>query len=83
MGNIAVKTKFSNRNLAQILSNYDLGELKSSEPITKGTVQTNYLFQTIKGKFVLRYYENRSKGSVLFESNLIKYLRDRNYPFKN
>jgi len=84
---MAVKTEFSKTDLIEILSNYNLGEYKASKPFTTGAVQTNFLLQTTKGKFVFRYYENRSKDSVLFESNLIKYLKDKNYPcpapFKN
>lgn len=77
---MAVKTKFSKNDFAKILLDYDLGEYKSSKPFTAGTVQTNFLLQTTKGKFVFRYYENRSKNSVLFESELIKHLTDKNYP---
>jgi Ser/Thr protein kinase RdoA (MazF antagonist) len=84
---MAVKTKFSKNDFINILSNYDLGEYKDSKPFTTGTVQTNFLLQTTTGKFVFRYYENRTKDSVLFESSLIKYLKDKNYPcpapFKN
>lgn len=84
---MAVKTKFSKDDFVKILSDYDLGEYKSSKPFTTGTVQTNFLLQTTKGKFVFRYYENRSENSVLFESDLIKHLTDKNYPcpdqFKN
>ncbi len=84
---MAVKTKFSKNDFTKILSDYGLGEYKSSKPFTTGTVQTNFLLQTTKGKFVFRYYENRSENSVLFESDLINYLNDRNYPcpaqFKN
>jgi homoserine kinase type II len=84
---MAVRTNFSKNDFADVLSNYDLGEFKNSKPFTTGTVQTNFLLQTTKAKFVFRYYENRSKNSVLFESNLIKYLKDKNYPcpapFKN
>ena len=83
---MAVKTKFTKNDFTDILSDYNLGEYKNSKPFKAG-VQTNYLLQTIKGKFVFKYYENRSKNSVLFESNLIKYLKDKNYPcpalFKN
>lgn len=77
---MSVKTEFSKNDLAKILSSYNLGEYKNIEPFTGGTVQTNLLLETTKGKFVFRYYENRSKDSVLFECNLMKYLKDRNYP---
>jgi len=84
---MAVKTKFSKSDFLKILSDYDLGKYKSSKPFTTGAVQTNFLLQTTRGKFVFRYYENRSKNSVLFESDLIKHLTDKNYPcpaqFKN
>lgn len=84
---MTVKTKFSKNDFVKILSDYDLGEYKSSKPFTTGAVQTNFLLQTTKGKFVFRYYENRSQNSVLFESDLIKHLTDKNYPcpaqFKN
>lgn len=84
---MAVKTIFSKSDFIGILSDYNLGEYRDSKPFTTGAVQTNYLLQTTKGKFVFRYYENRSKNSVSFESNLIKYLKDKNYPcpapFKN
>jgi len=77
---MAVKTKFLKDDFIKILSDYDLGEYKSSKPFITGAVQTNFLLQTTKGKFVFRYYENRSKNSVLFESDLIKHLTDKNYP---
>lgn len=77
---MATKTSFSDAELAMMLSDYDLGEYLASMPLTGGTVQTNILLETTRGKFVLKYYEGRSKESVLFESNLIKYLNARNYP---
>ncbi len=84
---MAVKTTFIKSDFTDILSDYTLGEYKNSKPFTTGAVQTTYLLQTTKGKFVFRYYENRSKDSVLFESNLINYLKDKHYPcpaaFKN
>lgn len=75
-----VKTNFSKEDFIKILTQYDLGEFINSTPITKGTVQTNFILETSKGKFVFRYYENRSYGSVEFEVSLIKYLNDKNYP---
>jgi len=77
---MVAKTKFSENDFIKLVSNYDLGGYKKSKPFTTGTVQTNFLLQTTKDKFVLRYYENRQKNSVLFEVSLIKYLKDKNYP---
>lgn len=80
MGLTKVKTEFSKDELAKILSDYNTGELILVEPFTGGSVQTNYLLQTTKGKFVFRYYENRPLKSVLFEVNLIRFLKGKNYP---
>ena len=84
---MAVKTPFSQSDFISILAQYDLGTYIDSEPITSGTVQTNFFIQTTRGKFVFRYYENRSRESVLFESHLLAYLKKHRYacptPFKN
>ena len=83
-----MKTNFSKDKLSNILSNYNLGKLKSSSLFTNGTVQTNILLKTDKNRYVLRYYkQGRSLNSVLFEINLINYLKRKKYPcpsvFKN
>lgn len=80
MRSVTAKTRFSKTELTEILLDYNLGAYKGSEPLGEGTVQTNYLLETEKGKVVFKYYENRSKESVLFESNLIEYLKGHNYP---
>ncbi|MGD8487725.1 MAG: homoserine kinase [Anaerolineae bacterium] len=77
---MAVKTRFTHNDFLHILSQYNLGEYVSSQAIRQGTVQTNYAIQTTRGTFMFRYYENRSEGSVLFESDLLAYLTKRNYP---
>jgi homoserine kinase type II len=84
---MAVKTPLTRNDLENILSQYTLGTLIQSESIQQGTVQTNFFIRTRRGKFVLRYYENRSQESVLFESDLLTYLAKCRYPcpvqFKN
>jgi homoserine kinase type II len=71
----------SKEKLSLIVSNYDLGSLKSSRKFTNGSVQTNILLETDKGKYVLRYYKHgRSLKSVTFEVNLINYLKRKAYP---
>ncbi len=76
---MAVKTKFTKTNIINILVKYNLGSFVNFKPIKKGTVETNFLLKTSTGKFVFRYYEYRPKNSVLFEINLIKYLKKTNY----
>lgn len=77
---MTIKTKFLKNDFVTILSGYDLGKYKKARLLTTGKVQTNFILLTTKGKFVFRYYENRSENSVLFESDLIKYLTENNYP---
>ncbi|MBS4198733.1 homoserine kinase [Bacillus sp. FJAT-49732] len=77
---MANKTNFSEDELKQILSSYDLGNYKDSTPFTSGTVQTNIKVKTTKGQFVFRYYENRSVQSALFETNFLAYLKDHDFP---
>lgn len=74
------KTRLLGIDFEGILSDYNLGRYEQSKRLTSGAVQTSYLLRTSRGKFVLKYYENRPKGSVLFESNLLKYLKGNNYP---
>jgi len=77
---VAVKTQFTHDDFKSILAQYDVGAYTDSQAIQQGTVQTNYIVGTTQGKFVLRYYEVRSKESVLFESDLLAYLASHQYP---
>ena len=77
---MAVKTEFTPDDFAEILSQYDVGIYLDSEAIQQGTVQTNFFLETTKGKFVFRYYENRTKESVLFESHLLSFLVKQGFP---
>lgn len=77
---MAIKTNFSSKEIEKILLNYNLGKLVSLKPIINGTVQTNFFLTTTNGRFVFRYYENRSKESVLFEIELLNYLTEKKYP---
>jgi Ser/Thr protein kinase RdoA (MazF antagonist) len=77
---MVVKTLFMRDDFVDILAQYDLGAYTQSAAIPQGTVQTNYVLQTTRGKYVFRYYENRARGSVLFESDLLAYLTAHHYP---
>lgn len=68
------------KGIIQILSEYDLGTLKRSKLFIAGSVQTNMLVVTTKGEFVLRSYRNRSISSVMFEIELINFLKKHAFP---
>jgi Ser/Thr protein kinase RdoA (MazF antagonist) len=74
------RTEFTKDDFIAILSAYDLGALRSFRPIAAGTVETNILLKTTKGRFVFRHYRIRSRQSALFESHLIRYLKAKRYP---
>jgi len=77
---MAIKTHISASDFDQLLARYNLGNCTKSEPISQGTVQTNYLIDTTQGKVVFRFYENRTRESVLFEAELLTYLKQYQYP---
>jgi homoserine kinase type II len=77
---MAMQTTLSEDDFAEILSQYDLGEYRGFEKFATGPVQTTVLLFTNLGKYVLRYYENRTEKHVLFEVNLVNHLRKHGYP---
>jgi len=77
---MAVKTNFTKKVFQEILDKYEIGDFKESKPFKAGYVQTNILIKTTKGKFVLRYYENRTQKRVDFEAKLLTFLSDKKYP---
>ena len=77
---MVVKTALTDDDFVRFLSLYNLVAHTQSEAIQQGTVQTNYVIQTTQGKFVFRYYENRSREAVLFESDFLAYLTEHHYP---
>jgi Ser/Thr protein kinase RdoA (MazF antagonist) len=77
---MAAKTLLSPTDISEILSDYAIGRYYHSEPISQGSVQTNYLIGTDLSRAVLRLYECRSLESVCFESELLTFLEERAYP---
>jgi Ser/Thr protein kinase RdoA (MazF antagonist) len=77
------KQKFSQAALRKILSNFDLGEIKTIKPIpTSGNIA--YLIQTKNKKYFLRLSplgaRSRSKQDIAAEIELLEYLADNNFP---
>ncbi|TXT60520.1 MAG: Homoserine kinase [Promethearchaeota archaeon] len=84
MGNDHQKRELNRYGLEKILSMYDLGEVIKSKILEEGAVQSNIFVETERDQFVVKIYErNRSYESVLFEVNLLKYLKEKNYPCPN
>ncbi len=85
---MAVYTKFSQNNIEEILSNYNLGNLESFKGIEEGIENSNYSLSINKTKFILTVYEKRVKSEDLpFFSELMSSLNKANFkcpvPIKN
>ncbi len=72
---MAVYTKFNQKEIEEILSNYDLGNLNNFSGIEEGIENTNYFLSVNKKKFILTVYEKRVKSKDLpFFSDLMSLL---------
>ncbi len=72
---MAVYTKFNQKNIEEILSNYNLGKLDTFKGIEEGIENTNYFLSVGKVKHILTVYEKRVKSEDLpFFSELMSSL---------
>ncbi len=72
---MAVYTKFDQKKIEEILSNYNLGKLNNFRGIEEGIENTNYFLLVNNKKFILTVYEKRVKSEDLpFFSNLMSSL---------
>ena len=77
---MAVYTKFSKKNIEDILSNYSIGKLNSYEGIEEGIENTNYFLVVDNKKYILTIYEKRIKSIDLpFFSKLMIGLNEANF----
>ena len=56
---MAVYTKIDEKNLLELLNNYNLGELKGFEGILEGVENTNYKIFTSHNVYILTIFEKR------------------------
>jgi homoserine kinase type II len=72
---MAVYTDVAADELAEFLSPYDLGELKSYKGIAEGVENSNFLLHTARGSFILTLYEKRvAKADLPFFLGLMTHL---------
>ena len=77
---MAVYTKFSKKNIEEILSNYSIGDLKEFRGIEEGIENTNYFLLVDDKKYILTIYEKRVKEKDLpFFSTLMSNLNKANF----
>ena len=77
---MAVYTKFSKKNIEEILLNYSIGKLDSYEGIEEGIENTNYFLLVDNKKYILTVYEKRVKSEDLpFFSRLMIGLNEASF----
>jgi homoserine kinase type II len=75
---MAVYTDVAADELAELLKNYELGELLSYKGIAEGVENSNFLLHTSSGYFILTLYEKRvAKSDLPFFLGLMTHLASR------
>ncbi len=75
---MAVYTQVSDEELARFATGHGLGELRSCKGIAEGVENTNYLIETVKGRFILTLYEKRvAPENLPFYLGLMEHLASK------
>ncbi|MGH7815623.1 MAG: homoserine kinase [Candidatus Binataceae bacterium] len=77
---MAVYTDLGKPLLKEIADDYGLGRIATHAGIPQGSVNTNYLLETAKGKFLLRIDEVKSENELKRELDLLVFLRRHSFP---
>ena len=77
---MAVYTELSKTFVEELGEDHNLGRLNSLTGIPEGSVNSNYLLETAKGKFLLRVDEIKSESEVRRELDLLSFLRKHSFP---
>jgi len=77
---MAVYTELHKSFLEELADDYNFGRLGGVAGIPEGSVNSNYLLETAKGKFLLRIDEVKSESEVRREIDLLAFLRKHSFP---
>jgi homoserine kinase type II len=78
---MAVYTDVTDEELAGFLAAYDVGPAISFKGIAEGVENSNFMLETVSGRFILTVYERRVDGGDLpFFLGLMQWLASRGYP---
>jgi len=75
---MAVYTKLTQAEIADFLTNYDIGDLLSFKGIIDGIDNSNYIIETSKDKYILTVFEQR-----MSQQNLPFFMDLKNFLFQN
>jgi len=77
---MAAYTELTADLLEELADDYGFGRISSSVPIPQGSVNTNYLLETAKGRYLLRIDEAKSEMEVKREIDLLSFLHKHAFP---
>ncbi|MGH7894488.1 MAG: homoserine kinase [Candidatus Binatia bacterium] len=77
---MAVYTALDKNALSELVDDYGLGRLLAAHGIPGGSVNTNYLLDTARGKHLLRIDEVKGELDVKRELDLLLFLRKQAFP---
>ena len=78
---MAVYTQLTGERLAEIVAQYDVGELVSAKGIAEGVSNSNWIVETTRNRFILTMYESRTDISDLpFFLGLLDHLAAKGGP---
>ncbi len=77
---MAVYTELSKTLLDELAEDYGFGRTLRVCGIREGSVNTNYILETAKGRFLLRIDEVKNENEVRRELDLLSFLRKHSFP---
>ena len=77
---MAVYTELSKPLLKELSDDYSLGRVTSAAGIPQGSVNSNYVLETAKGRFLLRIDEVKGENELRREIDLLSFLRKHTFP---
>lgn len=77
---MAVYTHLTKREASELAADYGLPKLVGVKPVPEGSVNTHYVLETAKGRFVVKIDEVKSELEVKRELDLLLFLRKHGLP---
>ncbi len=77
---MAVYTELKKSLTDELADDYNLGRIVNVTPIPEGSVNSNYLLETAKARFLLRIDEVKIESEVKREIDLLAFLRKHSFP---
>ncbi|HYB90791.1 MAG TPA: homoserine kinase [Candidatus Binataceae bacterium] len=77
---MAVYTELSKPLLKELSDDYSLGRIGGVAGMPEGSVNTNYIVEAAKGKFLLRIDEVKGESELRREIDLLSFLRKHGFP---